>query len=73
MEMIYIIKHTISECADGSYGVNCLPCGKCTEGTVCDKRDGRCPAGCDPGYQRDDCQQGECTVIDFTEFLKNYF
>ncbi|XP_025107093.1 uncharacterized protein LOC112571911 [Pomacea canaliculata] len=42
-------------CKDGKYGASCdQSCGHC-EGETCDKDSGRCPRGCDPGWQGQQC------------------
>lgn len=50
-------------CVDGSYGNYCENgCGNCKlTALVCDKVTGRCPQGCDVGWNPPLCQDGEVT------------
>ena len=42
-------------CSDGSYGLDCMStCGNCSQGDVCDKVNGVCPGGCQPGFDPTD-------------------
>lgn len=36
---------------DGYFGVNCFAkCGNCKDGELCNKTDGNCTSGCQPGW-----------------------
>ena len=47
--------HVYPACSDGSYGLGCMSaCGNCSPGDVCDKVNGACPHGCQPGFRPSD-------------------
>ena len=49
----------ITECDEGFYGTYCnQTCGNCFQ-TTCDKTTGRCPDGCDAGWNGNLCIDGE--------------
>ncbi|GFN78785.1 multiple epidermal growth factor-like domains 10 [Plakobranchus ocellatus] len=51
----------LTACEDGSYGSGCLnSCSdKCAQTTnICDRFNGHCNGGCEPGYEAPVCTQG---------------
>ena len=60
--VVVVFVFQLPACSDGSYGLNCMsPCGKCSQGDVCDKINGTCPGGCQPGFDSSDpfCQKSK--------------
>ena len=47
------------ECDQGTFGWNCSQiCGHCSKKNDCNKVNGSCPAGCEPGFKDDLCNAG---------------
>ena len=54
LDAVYLL--LILACTKGSYGQDCkLTCNDKCDG--CNKVDGSCDEGCQPGWQGDNCQQ----------------
>ena len=61
------------ECEGGRYGQDCaLLCGHCVNNEQCHHFDGRCLNGCQPGFQGDNCTQGnkQSPCVHFFLFFK---
>lgn len=60
-----------TECIDGRYGPSCQQqCGKCFMGDPCDKTNGMCISGCNPGWSGATCDTGKDYFIDR---IREYF
>ena len=53
--MVYLL---MSECGEGTFGMNCQHKCKCLNRTVCDRITGKCGL-CASGWQGDNCLQGD--------------
>lgn len=53
----------VLECADGTYGYNCtkICSGHCLNNSPCNKQNGYCDKGCNPGYTNVDCSKSKLT------------
>ena len=47
-------------CDHGYFGPECKgKCGHCLDNNTCNRLDGKCPNGCESGYQGDFCKTGK--------------
>ena len=54
----------VPACPDFTYGMDCKGlCGACLNGVPCNKVDGSCPSGCEPGLQSPMCVDGELKYV----------
>ena len=58
-------------CTDDFYGPGCVQtCGECLDNDLCDKINGECPNGCQPGFQGQTCKEGKKSIIMIQFFSK---
>ena len=50
---------TVSECDNGTFGIDCSERCYCADNAPCNKTTGLCPAGCELGYIGDYCHFGK--------------
>lgn len=52
----------VTECDNGTFGHNCVHnCSvNCLKHSPCNKENGHCDGGCNPGYTNDNCSKGKC-------------
>jgi hypothetical protein len=56
---------TAANCRAGYWGSDCnVACGACKDNAACDKNTGKCPKGCETGWNGANCDSAECFTND---------